>query len=175
MAKAPRNDKPAETPGEPAPRSGRKGPYRVSGHAAPLARAIAGRNGFPTMTVAARWREIAGEALAAHTQPLSIAKGARGGTLLLRAESGAALLVQHQSREILARVNAILGEGAVTALRLVQGVMPRSRAEPRPAQPRLTQAEEEAIRSQVAQIGDDELRMRLAALLRHAVFAKPRR
>lgn len=169
MAKAPSDDKPA------APRSGRKGPWRVSGAAGGLARAIAGRNGFSVIAVATRWREIAGEALAAHTQPLSVSKNASGGTLLLKAESGAALLVQHQSREIMARVNALLGEGAVTSIRLTQGTIARARQEPKPAPPRLTAAEEAAVRDQVAKVGDDVLRDRLARLMRASIAAQKRR
>lgn len=180
MAKAPRNDKGGDkggdsgAPYEPPPRSGKNAPRSVSTHAAALSRALAGRNGFATMTVATRWREIAGDALARHTQPLSITKNASGGTLLLRAESGAALLVQHQTREILSRVNAVLGDGALTAIRIAQGAIPRPASNPKPAPPRLTPAEQEAVKQSVAGVQDDDLRSRLAALMGHSVARRRR-
>ena len=79
------------------------------------------------ISVASRWHDIAGAALANHTQPLSISPT---GVLTLRADGGAALLVQHQSREMIARVNALLGPGAVSSVKLVQGAVA---ARPRPA------------------------------------------
>lgn len=176
MAKAPRNDKAASEENEgPPPRSGRKTLVKLGGDTSRLARGMAGRNGFAVLSVATRWREIAGEALAAHTQPLSVTKTSTGGTLLLRAESGAALLIQHQSREILSRVNAVLGEGAVTAIRLQQGAIQRSRAEPKPVLPRLSPAEEAAIAHQVEAIADAGLRERMASLLRTALAADKKR
>ncbi|WP_439471700.1 DUF721 domain-containing protein [Brevundimonas sp.] len=70
-----------------------------------------------------RWREIVGERLARVTRPQKLTKGraGAGGTLELRVAGPAALLVQHQSEEILQRVNLFLGPGAVEKLRIAQG------------------------------------------------------
>lgn len=70
-----------------------------------------------------RWREIVGERLARVTRPQKLTKGRgeNGGTLELRVAGPAALLVQHQSAEILQRVNLFLGPGAVDKLRIAQG------------------------------------------------------
>ncbi|MFC7379033.1 DUF721 domain-containing protein [Brevundimonas sp. GCM10030266] len=70
-----------------------------------------------------RWREIVGERLARVTRPQKLTKGrgGAGGTLELRVAGPAALLVQHQSEEILQRVNLFLGPGAVDKLRIAQG------------------------------------------------------
>ncbi len=70
-----------------------------------------------------RWREIVGENLARVSRPQKLTKG-RGGagaTLELRVAGPAALLVQHQSADIIARVNLFLGPGAVEKLRIAQG------------------------------------------------------
>ncbi|WP_420480139.1 DUF721 domain-containing protein [Brevundimonas sp. FT23028] len=70
-----------------------------------------------------RWREIVGERLARVTRPQKLTKGrgGAGGTLELRVAGPAALLVQHQSEDILQRVNLFLGPGAVDKLRIAQG------------------------------------------------------
>ncbi len=83
-----------------------------------------------------RWREIVGERLARVTRPQKLSKGrdGKGGTLELRVAGPAALLVQHQSEEILQRVNLFLGPGSVEKLRIAQGpVKPLADA---PAPPR---------------------------------------
>lgn len=70
-----------------------------------------------------RWREIVGDRLARVTRPQKLTKGrdGAGGTLELRVAGPAALLVQHQSEDILARVNLFLGAGSVDRLRIAQG------------------------------------------------------
>jgi hypothetical protein len=165
-----------EDKGEEPPRVWRKGPFRAAASAERLARLIAEKRGFPTLTLARRWADIAGPALAAHTQPMSLtAKPGGGGTLTLKADGGAALLVQHHQREIMARANGVLGPGAVTAIKLVQGVIERVRFVPKPAPPRLTAAEDAAVEASVSAVGDEELRKRLGSLMRHAVADSKRR
>jgi hypothetical protein len=56
-----------------------------------------------------------------HAGARSSATNWPGGTLELRVAGPAALLVQHQSADILARVNLFLGPGAVEKLRIAQG------------------------------------------------------
>lgn len=70
-----------------------------------------------------RWREIVGERLARVTRPQKLTRGrdGAGGTLELRVAGPAALLVQHQSEDILQRVNLFLGAGSVDKLRIAQG------------------------------------------------------
>ena len=70
-----------------------------------------------------RWREIAGELLAARTEPVKLVRSRTGGggTLEIRVDGPAAALIQHQAPQILARVNLFLGSGAVAKLRIVQG------------------------------------------------------
>ena len=70
-----------------------------------------------------RWREIVGETLARRTEPVKLVRPRRGGAAILevRVDGPAAALIQHQSADIIARVNLTLGEGAVDKLRIVQG------------------------------------------------------
>ncbi|MDP1554168.1 MAG: DUF721 domain-containing protein, partial [Hyphomonas sp.] len=80
------------------------------------------------------WETIVGPELAAYACPLEIkfprGKNA-GATLHLRIASGAAATLLHmKTPTILARVNGFLGYGAVSALQVAQGPLPRARAKP---------------------------------------------
>ena len=100
------------------------------------------RYGFTYGDVLTRWPEIAGDRLAAVSQPERIrwpreakanadadagvtgARSARraphsGGTLVLKVAAGHALLVQHEIPTIIERVNTFYGYGAVTKVKIV--------------------------------------------------------
>ncbi len=99
----------------PAPRAGRA----LQG----LIKDLDDRFGRGASALEPRWREIVGDRLAGVSRPQKLTRGrdGQGGTLELRVAGPAALLVQHQAEDILARVNLFLGEGAVTKLRIAQG------------------------------------------------------
>lgn len=64
------------------------------------------------------WREIAGEQLAAHAEPVRL----HGGVLVVRAESTVwATQVRYLSAQLAERANAVLGEGQVTQVTVVSG------------------------------------------------------
>ena len=96
-----------------------------------------GRFGRGASALEARWAEIVGERLARVTQPVKLTKGrgGAGGALELRVVGAAALLVQHQSADILQRVNLFLGEGAVASLRISQGPVKGLSSAPAKASP----------------------------------------
>jgi hypothetical protein len=83
--------------------------------------------------LAKRWREIVGEVLGRRTEPVKLVRPKRGGAAILeiKVDGAAAALIQHQSPDILARVNLILGPGSVDRLRIVQGPI-RPKAIPPP-------------------------------------------
>ena len=103
----------------PAPRPAPKAGRALQG----LIKELDGKLGRGAGALEPRWREIVGERLARVTRPqkLTRGRGENGGTLELRVAGPAALLVQHQSEEILQRVNLFLGPGAVDKLRIAQG------------------------------------------------------
>lgn len=107
-----RRTRPAPRPAPPAGRS-----------LQPFLKGLDDRFGKGASALEPRWREIVGDQLARVTRPqkLTRGRGATGGTLELRVAGPAALLVQHQSADILARVNLFLGEGSVDKLRIAQG------------------------------------------------------
>jgi hypothetical protein len=83
-----------------------------------------GEMGGPGVNLLAqRWRETVGEVLARRTEPVKLIRPRRGGAAILevKVDGPGAALVQHQAPDILARVNLILGEGAVEKLRITQG------------------------------------------------------
>jgi hypothetical protein len=90
---------------------------------APVLRQLEERFGQGPGQLQRKWKEIVGETLARHTEPVKLtrARGNAPGTLELRVSGAAAAIVQHQAPEILQRVSLMLGEGAVGRLRIVQG------------------------------------------------------
>lgn len=91
-----------------------------------LVRDLDDRFGKGASALEPRWREIVGERLARVTRPQKLTKGRgnAGGTLELKVAGAAALLVQHQSQEIIDKVNLFLGAGSVERLRISQGPIP---------------------------------------------------
>jgi hypothetical protein len=93
-----------------------------------------GRAGFRDATLVLRWDDIAGPETARIARPIKFSEGPQGGVLTLKAEPGAALFLQHESRALIERVNAFLGRPAVARLRFVQGpLVRRSQPVKRPA------------------------------------------
>jgi hypothetical protein len=127
-----------------------------------------------------RWREIAGEVLAARTEPVKLVRSrtGEGATLEIKVDGPAAALIQHQAPQILARVNLFLGSGAVTKLRIVQGkvsaravagVQPRSR---RLKNTPLDAAAEAELEAGLAQAPDGPLKRSLIKLGREVLRGK---
>ena len=79
------------------------------------------RAGFADPTLVLRWAEIAGPAVARLARPAKWQEDQSGATLTLKCEAGAAVLLQHQTREIIQRLNRYLGANRVARLKLVAG------------------------------------------------------
>ena len=89
-----------------------------------LTKRALGRRGFAEGGLALDWASIVGEEIAANTLPLKVSyrQSARlGGTLHLKVTSGYAPVIAHCEPQLLERVNAYLGYGAVEWLKLTQG------------------------------------------------------
>ena len=89
------------------------------------------RAGFVDASLLLRWPEIAGPEVARVAQPLKLQEGANGAVLTLRCEPGSAVLLQHETRTLIDRVNAYLGHLRIVRLRLVAGAGAPSTAPPR--------------------------------------------
>ncbi len=118
----------------PPPRRNRTEPIGREASAAATAAFV--RAGFRDPTLILRWEEIAGAEVARLARPIKLSDGPSGGTLTLKAEPGASLFLQHETRPLCERINAYLGRPAVSHLRFVQGPLAARAAR----QPRLRPA-----------------------------------
>jgi hypothetical protein len=127
------------------------------------------RQGFASTEIVARWADIVGQEVAAHSEPLKINWPRRPdeetpepATLVLRVEGPAAIEIQHLSAVILERVNRFFGWRAVG--RLVLRPAPLRRQAPKPAPPPPDPAAAARIAENLPQIEDESLRQALARL-----------
>ena len=125
--------------------------------------------GFASSELIARWAEIAGPEIAAHSEPIKINwpraqedTSPAPATLVLRVEGPAALEIQHLSAVILERVNRFFGWQAIGRLALRQAPL-RRREAPVPPPPPDPEAAAR-IAASLPEIGDDALRQALARL-----------
>lgn len=151
----------ARPPPQPPPLAGRA--------LAAWVKATEGRFGQGPEGLKARWREIAGERLAALSEPSRLLPGRAGapGVLEIRVEGPVAAIVQHQAPDILARANLVLGPGAVARLRVVQGKVARTAKPTRPPRRRaapLDAAREAEIDAGLAALQEGALKDALRAL-----------
>jgi len=88
------------------------------------------RAGFPDATLVLRWREIVGADIARIAEPFRLTEGPDGGVLTLKCEAGAAVFLQHQTRELQHRLAAYLGHGRIARVRLISGELERPQGPP---------------------------------------------
>jgi len=139
---------------------------------APLIKQLDAKFGQGPGLLQARWREIVGDQLARHTEPVKLIKARTGGsTLELKVAGPAAALIQHQAPEIMARVNMLLGSGEVTRLRIIQGVLKKPDAAPprRRSKAPLDAAAEQQLAEGLAAEPDSPLKAALLKLGREVL------
>jgi len=144
----------------------RPGPRPLSAEVPAITRAALGRKGFAEAGLLIHWQDIAGGELARMSQPVKIQFGRAsktGGTLTLRCGGAAALEIQHLAPVILERINAYLGHGAITRLKIEQGVALPARLKSLNL-PAATPTETAQIADRLEGVRDDELRDRLQRL-----------
>jgi len=136
----------------------------------PILKSLEDRFGQGPGQLQNRWKEIVGETLARHTEPVKLVKG-RGnapGVLELRVAGPAAAIVQHQAPEILQRVSLLLGEGQIGKLRIIQGPIRAHASRPQVARRKskgpLDAAAEKALAEELAAQPDGPLKQALLKL-----------
>ncbi len=118
------------------------------------------------------WEEIVGPRLADRTRPEKIVWPRRlddddpfePALLVIACEGAAALHVQHETNEIVSRVNAFLGFAAVGRIRIVQKPVHAGPDKLRPRLRPLSELEKKRVAGTVAKIEDDGLRAALERL-----------
>lgn len=141
---------------------------------------ICAKRGFATADLISAWADIVGPRYATTTMPEKItwprrdqAKAPSGATLVIRVDAGMAIYLQHETSVVLDRINGFLGFGAVSQLKIVQGVVsPPRKAVAAP--PPLSRADEAIVADTVASVDSDGLREALARLGR-GVYGSARR
>lgn len=125
--------------------------------------------GFASAEIIARWAEIAGPEVAAHSEPIKIKwpRATEGETsepaiLVLRVEGPAALEIQHSSGVILERVNRFFGWRAIGRIALRQAPLRRRESRRAPAQH--DPAAAQRIAASLPQVEDEDLRLALGRL-----------
>ncbi len=124
-----------------------------------------------TIGLVQSWEEIVGDRLAAISRPekllwprrLSEDHPFEPATLVIACEGMAALHLQHETGEVISRVNGFLGFAAVGRIKIVQkpvGVAAKPKRSLRP----LHGAEKQKVESLVSGIENDDLRAALAKL-----------
>lgn len=133
-----------------------KGPSRLDRLAEDLLGPVVARAGFSSTQILAAWPEIVGPELAARSRPEKLrwpprrdteegpetadratpasTTRADAATLVVRAEGGDALEIQHLSDRIIARINALFGWRAVARIAIRQAPVadPQADTAPRP-------------------------------------------
>lgn len=118
------------------------------------------------------WEEIAGPRLAGYSRPEKIQWPRRmheddpfePAVLVIACEGMAALHLQHETGEIINRVNAFLGFNAIGRIRIVQKPVTADKGRRQPSLRPLTAAEKEKLSGTVGLIEDDGLRASLERL-----------
>ena len=126
------------------------------------------------------WEEIAGARLAGSTRPEKIVWPRRRheddpfepATLIIACEGAAALRLQHETGEVISRVNGFLGFAAIGRIKIVQKPVAPARERVRPRPRVLTAAENAQLARVVGGVEDDGLRAALERLGRSVLGAR---
>lgn len=143
------------------------GPARLDRFVEPLLDPIVSKAGFGSAAILAQWRDIVGGELGLRTRPEKIVWPRQGeeqpkpATLVVRAEGGDALEIQHMTREIVDRINAFFGWPAVGKVKVRQAPVARASA---PAENPPQEPDRPAPPADLSGIDDPELREALERL-----------
>ena len=147
-------------------------PRALASSLAATTKSIFGKRGFADGAILRDWAMIAGEHLAAHSQPEKIAysKGVDSGSLHLRIDSGAmATEMQHLQPLLIERINGYFGFKAIDRVKIIQGPLP-ARDIKQALSPRALEAKEESgLAESLMDIDDDDLRKALQTLGRAVI------
>lgn len=148
-----------------------RGPRPVCDLVSELLDPVLARKAGMTTGLLAAWPEIVGTRLDGVCRPERLVWPPKRqdddpfqpATLVVACEGASALRLQHQTSELVARVNAFFGYPAVDRLKIVQKAVSDSRPDRKPKLRDLEPGEREDIASMTAGIDDPKLRAALAA------------
>jgi hypothetical protein len=155
-----------------AGKGGYSNPVAVSDLASEILDPVLRKRAGISIGLVQSWEEIAGQRLAGRTRPEKIVWPRRmheddpfePATLIIACEGAAALHLQHETGEIISRVNSFLGFTAVGRIKIVQKPVGLIEERRKPQLRPLTRSEKSRISETVGLIEDDELRASLEQL-----------
>lgn len=136
-------------------------------------RGAAGKRGIAEARLITHWRDIVGDDLAACSRPVRMKQRggvALGGVLVLAVEGARASELEHRLPQLIERVNAHYGYGAVAEIKLTQAAsgpfgLTEKPPRPRPASPSdLPKEKRQALSALTTPVEDDALRAALTRL-----------
>jgi hypothetical protein len=149
----------------------RGNPVAVSDLASQILDPLLRRRAGMSVALVQSWEEIVGPRLARSSRPEKIQWPRRNedgpfepAVLVIACEGIAALHIQHETSEIIARANAFLGFGAIGRVRIVQKPVNVDHAPPKPQPRKLTGSEEDRLARLVDGVKDAGLRESLQRL-----------
>jgi hypothetical protein len=161
------SEKPApETAG---PQIKRRGPQAFAGDAGVLLKHHLASHGFVDVDLVLRWAAIVGTSLAQRCLPQRLSgKSEEGATLTLLADDRAALELQHQTPQLISKINTYFGRTVVKKIKVIVGDLPQPVAALPVVRP-LTAAEEATLTEATGAIEDPALKAAFARLGRYAL------
>ena len=154
------------------PRIQRRGPQAFAQDANALLKHHLAARGFADADLVTRWAAIAGVSLAQRCLPQRLSgKGEEGATLTLLADDRAALELQHQTPQLIDKINTYYGRVVVKKIKVIVGDIPQAVTPPPPARA-LTTAEEAALADATDAIADPALKAALTRLGRQTLAHK---
>jgi hypothetical protein len=144
---------------------------RLDKHFEKLTKASFARYGFAYGELLSRWPDIVGQNLSQTCEPERIKwpRGAGemdqklGGTLVIRADPGRSLDLQHQTHNIIERINQFYGYGAVTSVKIIQSHEIRRKPLKNKTYP-MDKKTEMALAGKLQSVSDEKLRQALQKL-----------
>jgi hypothetical protein len=163
-----------------AGKSGSGNPVPVSDLASEILDPVLRKRAGISIGLVQSWDEIAGPRLAGHTRPEKIVWPRRmqeddpfqPATLIIACEGFAALHVQHETGEIIGKVNSFLGFNAIGRIRIMQKPVRIERPPERPKPRPLSAGEAARLAKVVGGVEDEGLRSSLERLGRTIVGQK---
>jgi hypothetical protein len=148
----------------------RRGPVTLGELIGRVIDPVTKRRGFQTTDLIAAWPEIVGSHISDCTRPEKIVwpkgeemEGAPA-LLVVRVDGPRAVYVQHEAGQIVERVNAFLGYGAIGHIRIIQAPVKARREKAPPKAAALAPEAEARLSETVAAVPEGDLRAALARL-----------
>mgnify|MGYP001180458765 CR=1 FL=1 len=148
------------------------GPRTLASSLGSSTKNIFGKRGLSDGTIMKDWNLIAGEHLAAHSQPeqITFSKGSDNGFLHLRVDNGSmATELQHLQPLLIERINGYFGYSAINQIKVIQGPLPDKKIKKSWSPRNLHSNEERCLAESLMDVEDDELRKTLQTLGRAVI------